>query len=397
MDVVLRVGPPDPIEEVLFSRRFCRRYLEAFCGSARILDVTPEKVSTVGSLRDLAKAPILFVINEDDVLITPHLFRMLPLLLQKGSWAALMPSLSPARFDSQRAPLLYPYHTVRTFLETADILAQSRPALPQTVKDQAEWPCVVVQTAALDELPADTPVDQLWPEWAAQGRLGLVDACFVHRFGFVHQSPREDLVRLIPEKAASVLDVGCAYGALGRYLKSLRPCRVTGVERNAHMARAAAAFYDEVITGGVEEAQFHKRFDAVVCGDVIEHLVHPAEVLRRLAEALHDDGVLVASVPNTGHWSVVMDLAQGRFEMVPAGFLCVSHVRFFTEKDLGLLLDEAGFVVEVMERDQSPPTPEGARFINALLSAGLGDEESLRTERFRFRARKSHRPPAAMP
>lgn len=389
MDIILRVGEPDPIEEVLFSRSFCRRYLKVFCdGARRIVQRPPEALVTVGDLRALTQARIVFLINEDELLVTPHIFRMIPERLHQDSWWALAPALSPARYPAQQAPLLYPYHTVRTLLETADILAASRPATPRTIEGAAEWTCVFFLTSALHSLSTDTPLDTLWPQWAAQGRLGIVDACFVHRFGFVHQSPREDLLRLIPDHAASVLDVGCAYGALGRHIKKLRPCYVAGIERNGHMARAAAAHYDAVWVGSVEDVRWNRRFDAVICGDVLEHLVHPSAVLRRLGDALTDDGVLIASVPNTGHWSVVMDLALGRFETVPAGLLCSSHLRFFTEKELLLLLEESSWAVEQLERDQSLPTPAGARFIEALVSAGLGDEVSLRTERFRLRARK---------
>ncbi|MEJ5347098.1 MAG: methyltransferase domain-containing protein [Desulfosoma sp.] len=391
MEIILRLGDPDPIEEVLFSRSFCLRYLKAFFHSDRILEVSPEKVFTVGALRELTEAQTVLIINEDELLVTPHLFHILPPLLADGPWSALVPALSPARFDHQRPPLLYPYHTVRTFLETADILAKSRPARPKTLKLPAEWPCVFLHTEALDDLPSETPLEHLWSQWAIEGRLGTVDTCFVHRFAFVHQSPREDLIKLIPETAAKVLDVGCAYGALGRYLKSLRPCHVTGIERNPHMARAAAAFYDTVLTCPVEEARFEGRFDAVVCGDVLEHLLHPSTVLRYLWETVTDDGVLIASVPNTAHWSVVLDLALGRFETVPAGFLCSTHIRFFTEEDLLLLLDQADWSVELMERDESTPTPTGQRFMETLVSAGFGDERSLRTERFRLRARKKRR------
>ncbi|MEJ5365516.1 MAG: class I SAM-dependent methyltransferase [Desulfosoma sp.] len=391
LDIVLRFGEPHPIEEVLFSRRFCLRYLEAFSSTSRILCRSPLSLDTVGSLRSFARADTVFVVNEDEVLVTPHIFAIIPERLSRGPWAALMPALSPARHAAQQAPLAYPYHTVRTFLETADILRASRSPEPRRVPAEAEWPCLFLRREALDDLPDETPLDALWPHWAHEGRIGMVDACFVHRFAFVHESPREDLVRLIPETARCILDVGCAYGALGRWLKSLRPCHVTGIERNPHMARAAASFYDAVITLPVEEARFDRRFDAVVCGDVIEHLRDPSGVLRRLCDALTADGVLIASVPNTGHWSVVMDLALGRFEMVPAGFLCSTHLRFFTEKDLTLLLDQAGWAVDSMERDQSPPTPAGSRFIQTIVAAGFGDEQSLLTERFRFRARKKGR------
>jgi hypothetical protein len=83
-----------------------------------------------------------------------------------------------------------------------------------------------------------------------------------------------------------------------------------------------------------------------------------------------------------------MDLAGGRFEMIPAGLLCVTHIRFFTEEEIRNLLAKVGLQIEIMERVQTTPTPQGERFIQTLVSAKLGNEESLRTESLRFRAVK---------
>ncbi len=85
-----------------------------------------------------------------------------------------------------------------------------------------------------------------------------------------------------------------------------------------------------------------------------------------------------------------MDLAQGRFEMIPVGLLCMSHIRFFTEIELRNLLHSSGLEIELLDRDSPPPTPpNGERFISTLISAGMGDEVSLRTSELRFRARKN--------
>ena len=63
-------------------------------------------------------------------------------------------------------------------------------------------------------------------------------------------------------------------------------------------------------------------FDAVICGDVLEHLRDPARVLGILRESLAADGVLIASIPNIKHWSVIHPL------------LVSDH---FTYEDCGLL------------------------------------------------------------
>ena len=45
-------------------------------------------------------------------------------------------------------------------------------------------------------------------------------------------------------------------------------------------------------------------------------------------QVLPPGGVVVLSVPNVGHWSVVADLLAGRWDYLPAGLVCVTHLRF---------------------------------------------------------------------
>ncbi|MFH1019911.1 MAG: hypothetical protein V1782_04745, partial [Pseudomonadota bacterium] len=47
-----------------------------------------------------------------------------------------------------------------------------------------------------------------------------------------------------------------------------------------------------------------------------------------------------------GHWSVVMDLLEGRWDYVPAGIACWTHLRFFTRQSMEQLFRESGLTVE---------------------------------------------------
>jgi hypothetical protein len=87
------------------------------------------------------------------------------------------------------------------------------------------------------------------------------------------------------------------------------------------------------------------------------------------------------SVPNAGHWSVVRDLAQGRFDYLPVGILCGTHLRFFTARSLEQLLREAGYEIIRWRRASQPMGEEFSRFMAAGAQAGLAwDRESLETE-----------------
>lgn len=151
-----------------------------------------------------------------------------------------------------------------------------------------------------------------------------------------------------------VLDVGCASGYVGETLKH-RGCTVAGVEYDAEAAQLAKAVLDEVVVGDVGELDLvghfgRASFDAVVFGDVLEHVVDPVSVLRASRPLLAPGGAVVISIPNVAHGAVRLSLMSGRFEYRPLGLLDDTHLRFFTRDTVDDLLSEAGFVAVDVRR-----------------------------------------------
>jgi len=169
-----------------------------------------------------------------------------------------------------------------------------------------------------------------------------------HDRQYFHWS-RPDLLELVPKSAKRVLDVGCAAGLLGESIKQRQQCEVVGIEVDPKAAAAARKRLDHVIEEDVERSDLSSlgRFDAIVCGDILEHLREAGEVLRRLREALSEEGVLIASFPNVRHMEVVQRLVEGNWTYEPAGLLDRDHLRFFTRRSAEQLLEDVGF--EVME------------------------------------------------
>jgi GT2 family glycosyltransferase/tetratricopeptide (TPR) repeat protein/2-polyprenyl-3-methyl-5-hydroxy-6-metoxy-1,4-benzoquinol methylase len=167
-----------------------------------------------------------------------------------------------------------------------------------------------------------------------------------HGSDYLHW-PRPDLLRLVPREAGRVLDVGCAAGVFGETLKKRQACEVVGIESDPRAAAEARTRLDEVLEADVEALPLSDlgQFDAIICGDVLEHLRDPGAVLTRLRGILSPDGVLIASLPNVRHMDVVAGLVEGNWTYAPAGQLDVSHLRFFTRRSAEQLLEEAGFQV----------------------------------------------------
>jgi 2-polyprenyl-3-methyl-5-hydroxy-6-metoxy-1,4-benzoquinol methylase len=139
-----------------------------------------------------------------------------------------------------------------------------------------------------------------------------------------------------------LLDVGAADGFLAEVLTA-RGFEVTCLERDPGLAAAAAGKCRRVIVADLEREAppLDAPFDAIVCGDVLEHLADPARALALLRAHLREDGLLLVSVPNVAHLWVRLGLLLGRFEYADRGILDRTHLRFFTRRTFLRLLAEA--------------------------------------------------------
>jgi GT2 family glycosyltransferase/tetratricopeptide (TPR) repeat protein/SAM-dependent methyltransferase len=181
-----------------------------------------------------------------------------------------------------------------------------------------------------------------------QARRKVSDAGFDPSY---FEFDRPELLALIPLAARDVVDVGCGAGRLGASIKARQACQVVGIEMNPAAAAAARTRLDLVVEGDAENLDWpfpSASFDVVICGDVLEHMRTPLAFLRRVRQWLRPQGLLVASIPNVRHHSVVRGLLEGDWTYEPAGLLDYTHLRFFTRREVEKLLFRAGFDVPAL-------------------------------------------------
>jgi len=226
------------------------------------------------------------------------------------------------------------------------------------------------EDAAREVVDAALKVERPLQRWHAERALGY----------FQHERP--EVRRLVPAGARRLLDVGCGAGAVGSALKFERDVEVVGIELDKTAAARAKESLDSVVVGdavaSMSELQ-DARFDAVLFADLLEHLPRPELALAQARRLLAPGGVVVASLPNVRHWSVVRQLLEGDFRYEPAGILDRTHLRFFTRQSAQRLLQENGFTIESVAGARWAEEGMPDKVAAALSGAGL-DVGSLAAE-----------------
>ncbi len=181
-----------------------------------------------------------------------------------------------------------------------------------------------------------------------------------------YDATRTEMVPFVPGEVRRVLDVGCSTGRFGAALREERPLDLLwGIDPEP----ADNPAYDRIVTGRFpEDLPAGQTFDCLVCNDVLEHVEDPWGLLDRLDGVLDPGGVVVASIPNVRHLSVVGGLVlRGRWEYADRGVLDRTHLRFFTAASARALFEGAGYRVERFERINLPERGRRGLLRRALL------------------------------
>lgn len=166
-----------------------------------------------------------------------------------------------------------------------------------------------------------------------------------------YSASRADMLQFVPAHASAVLDVGCASGGFGRSLLDTRPdVRVWGVEPDqAAAGQAAHAGYAGVAVGRFPDAASEldaRQFDAIFFNDVLEHMPEPASAVAAAHDLVAPRGVVIASIPNVRHFSVIWPLVRhGDWRYEASGIMDRTHLRFFTPRTMRELFEENGWQV----------------------------------------------------
>ncbi|WP_168583180.1 methyltransferase domain-containing protein [Gephyromycinifex aptenodytis] len=168
------------------------------------------------------------------------------------------------------------------------------------------------------------------------------------------------VVESLPPTTSRVLQLGCGAGTLGAEITRAIGARVTGLDSDMaplHHARRQLDRVIEIDLNRIADLPCEQgSFDAIVAADILDRLVDPEKTLRAVLPYLSAEGVLVATIPNIKHWSVVLPLlVQDRFEYSDAGILHRGALRFFTMVETLAMLGRLGMArIEVCGAEEMP-------------------------------------------
>ncbi|MBA4168500.1 MAG: methyltransferase domain-containing protein [Chitinophagaceae bacterium] len=173
-----------------------------------------------------------------------------------------------------------------------------------------------------------------------------------------------------------ILDIGCGNGIISRTV-GVAGYNVLGIDVSEKTISQAIEDNNLPnvqfkVMGAEELNKESKKFDAVICSEVLEHLHHPDKLLAVIHSLLKDEGILIVTVPN-GHgprelfvtrpvqrmqqtngavWKLLLKIKNSAGytgTTIQSSADDLSHIQFFTRKSLCSLALTAHFRISIIK------------------------------------------------
>lgn len=159
-----------------------------------------------------------------------------------------------------------------------------------------------------------------------------------------------DILQKVPD-GSRVLDLGCGNGSMIRALEGLlnKRFRWSGVDSSTSgiaLARAQSPEADFWLSDLADDEVWAERegiYDVIFSTEVIEHVLLPRNMVRKIEHALSKNGVVIISTPYHGYLKNLALAAFGRLDTHFTALWDYGHIKFWSRLTLESLFREQKF------------------------------------------------------
>ncbi|MEQ9423291.1 MAG: class I SAM-dependent methyltransferase [Cyclobacteriaceae bacterium] len=160
---------------------------------------------------------------------------------------------------------------------------------------------------------------------------------------------RPEMDQFLPMEIKNAIEFGCGEAIFLSRVKEKFQCEAWGVDIDQNSLMKAEVKIDRCLLGNADQILTelpNNYFDCLICNDFLEHIIDPADFLRKIAPKLNAGAYLISSIPNVRYCENVFELLIKKdWKYKEAGILDRTHLRFFTKKSVQRMVDDAGFKI----------------------------------------------------
>ena len=212
---------------------------------------------------------------------------------------------------------------------------------------------------------------QHWPDsWKLSYRFDLEEAfgpISNHGYAYAYDERRTQTLRLLQAAVAPgarVLDIAAAQGNFSLRLAELG-YRVTWNDLRSELAAYTRLKHEhgeiQYAPGNVFDLRFEAPFDAVLITEIIEHVAHPDDFLRQVAQLVRPGGHVIMTTPNGAYFRNTLPKFSDCGD--PSAFEAQQfqpdgdgHIFLLHPEEVHRLAQQSGLVVEELRLFTNPVT-----------------------------------------
>lgn len=162
--------------------------------------------------------------------------------------------------------------------------------------------------------------------------------------------PKQLVVSMIPEQDEMIttLDMGCGDGALSLLLrKKFKNLYLIGCDISNNAIGFDRKYYDKTFQVDIENENLKDKvgnelFHYIICVEVLDHVIYPEFLLRKLKDLLAENGYIIMSFHNIAWWQYRIRLLRGHFPDDTRFYHHAAYLHDFTMHTFTALMEDSG-------------------------------------------------------